>query len=500
MKIALIVDNPYRDLPGLVLLARGLAARGATCFLIPYNLREQELWSLAPDFALLNFVRLVNESWIDRLANSGITVGILDTEGSIFSPIPSDALENPEAAELARDKASKTIIDYLITIARNPKVRRKIACYLAWSKDVGDFLQINGLFTSEQIKVTGAPRTDLLTPQYRPASKAMSEYASGYTPPVVMINASFPMANPAFLTLEQEIDLMVKNFHYRREYVEGFAKAQTRGLRGITKLANELARTFPEATFIVRPHPFEGMAAYRFTLDELPNLLLRKQGTVEGWLLRASALIQIGSSTAVEAAVLGVPSFTPTWLPLHAPVPVSTLASEEVASIEELKDKLRGIFAKGYQPSPAKQQDIAKGIRMAYGEIDGRAHERAADAIMETIAQHPVNAERILHKCRKHVFMSPIKGPNWRKRLYFYICRLTGRSVHWSWLRMKDVVQKKLPWDQSDKKFNLEQVQSMLRAIDESSPARDAGIVAEPADAYYHFGFKEGRTLVIRKK
>lgn len=499
MKIALIVDNPYRDLPGLVLLARGLAARGATCFLIPYNLREQELWSLAPDFALLNFVRAVNESWIDRLANSGITVGILDTEGSIFSPIPSDALEDIESAEHIRDKASNTIIDYLITIARNPKVRRKIACYLAWSKDVADFLIHNDLFTPEQIKVTGAPRTDLLTPQYRPASKSMSEYASGYKSPVVMINASFPMANPAFLTLDQEIELMVKTFHYRREYVEGFAKAQTRGLRGITRLANDLARTFPEATFIVRPHPFEGMAAYRFTLDELPNLILRKQGTVEGWLLRASCLIQLGSSTAVESAVLGVPSFTPTWLPLHAPVPVSTLASEEVGSIDELKDKLRQIFASGYHPSPAKQADITKAIRMAYGEIDGRAHERAADAIMQTIAEHPVNRAGILHKCRKQVYMSPIKGPNWRKRLHFYLCRLSGRSMHWSWLRLKNVIQKKLPWDQSDKKFTLEQVQSILRAIDASSPSRDETIVAGPADNYYHFGFKEGRTLVIRK-
>lgn len=499
LKIALVVDNPYRDLPGIVLLARGLAARGATCFLIPYNLRETELLSLAPDFVLLNFVRSVNEHWIDQIAHLGITVGILDTEGSIFSPIPVEALEDLSSADHIRDKASKTIIDYLITIARNPAVRQKIACYLAWSKDVADFLVQNELFTREQIKVTGAPRTDLLTPKYRPASKAMSEYAAGYHSPVVLINASFPMANPAFLSLEQEVELMVKTFRYRRDYVEGFAKAQTVGLRGITRLANELARTFPEVTFILRPHPFEGMAAYRFTLDELPNLILRKQGTVEGWLLRADCLIQLGSSTAVEAAVLGVPSFTPKWLPLHAPVPVSTLASDDVASVDELKEKLRAVFAGQYQPSVSKREDISKAMRLAYGEIDGKAHERAVDAILETIASHPTHPGSIKARCRRHIYTDPVRGPGWRKRLHYFACRLTGRGMHWSWARFKHVVQKKLTWDQGEKRFTLEQVQSMLCAIDSVQTVNGVQIQAEPATAYYHFGFREGRSIVVRQ-
>lgn len=500
MKIALVVDNPYRDLPGLVLLARELASRGATCFLVPYNLREQEIWALAPDFALLNFVRTANESWIDQLVRCGITVGILDTEGSIFSPIPADALEDLDTAEHIRDKKSHTIIDYLVTIARNADVRRKVACYLAWSKDVGDFLVQNELFTPDQIKVTGAPRTDLLTPSYRSASKEMSGYADGYSSPVVLINASFPMANPAFMTPEQEVEQMVKTFRYRREYVEGFVRAQTIGLRGITRLANDLAHTFPEATFIVRPHPFEGMAAYRFTLDELPNLLLRKQGTVEGWILRASCLIQLGSSTAVEAAVLGVPSLTPTWLPLNAPVPVSTLASEAVGSPDELKAKLREIFSGHYQPTESKRGDIAQAIRSAYGEIDGQASERAADVILETILRHPINASQIYSRARQQAYTFKLKGPRWRRWLHARSSQLLGRGVHWSWPKFKNLQQANLPWDKSEKRFGPEQIQSMIQALDRVKPPLKEGLVVEKADSYYHSGYREGRAVVVRPR
>src|SRR3972149_5168162 len=96
MRIAIVVDNPFRALPGLVLLAARLCQHGATCYLVPMNLRQVEIWSLAPDFVLLNYLRKTNEGFARQLIEAGLQVGVLDTEGGIVNlddyeqSLPSD--------------------------------------------------------------------------------------------------------------------------------------------------------------------------------------------------------------------------------------------------------------------------------------------------------------------------------------------------------------------------------------------------------------------------
>lgn len=75
MRIALLVDNPYRDLPGLVLTAMYLCQYGATCHLVPMNLREQEIWPLVPDFVLLHQLRTLTQEFTRDMLEVGIKIG-----------------------------------------------------------------------------------------------------------------------------------------------------------------------------------------------------------------------------------------------------------------------------------------------------------------------------------------------------------------------------------------------------------------------------------------
>src|SRR5262245_61391564 len=83
--IALIVDHPQRDLAGLVLTAFDLCQRGAICHLVPLNLQRTEIWALAPDFVLLNYLRRSNEQFARQLVKSRIRFGLLDTEGGVWA-------------------------------------------------------------------------------------------------------------------------------------------------------------------------------------------------------------------------------------------------------------------------------------------------------------------------------------------------------------------------------------------------------------------------------
>src|SRR5450631_1222150 len=74
-RIALVVDHPQRDLPGLALLAFELCQRGAICHLVPLNIEEREVMSLVPDFGLLNYFRTFNYRLGTWMARAGIAFG-----------------------------------------------------------------------------------------------------------------------------------------------------------------------------------------------------------------------------------------------------------------------------------------------------------------------------------------------------------------------------------------------------------------------------------------
>jgi hypothetical protein len=52
--VAMVVDHPQRDLPGVVIVAADLAAAGCDVVLVPLNLLAAEVFSLAPDLVVLN--------------------------------------------------------------------------------------------------------------------------------------------------------------------------------------------------------------------------------------------------------------------------------------------------------------------------------------------------------------------------------------------------------------------------------------------------------------
>src|SRR3979411_3101357 len=79
--VCLIVDNPLRDLEGLVLLGRELATRGVKVTLVPMYEQGFDVPALQPDLVLLNYTRPNNADLIKAYKRAGILVGILDTEG-----------------------------------------------------------------------------------------------------------------------------------------------------------------------------------------------------------------------------------------------------------------------------------------------------------------------------------------------------------------------------------------------------------------------------------
>ena len=81
-KVCLIVDNPIRDLEGIILIAWHLAKKNIICYIVPIYCQAFDVISLKPDLVLVNYLRPNNVNLLLRYKKENIKICILDTEGS----------------------------------------------------------------------------------------------------------------------------------------------------------------------------------------------------------------------------------------------------------------------------------------------------------------------------------------------------------------------------------------------------------------------------------
>jgi surface carbohydrate biosynthesis protein len=462
------------------------------------NLRNQGVWPLAPDFVLLNHFRTIYEDLVKNMMTAGIKVGVLDTEGSVFSPMPTTAHATLGDSNQDGEKIVPAMEEYALSMARDADLRYNIACYCAWTPAFAEYASQAGWYRSEQITVTGTPRMDFYAPQWREAVRRMSSFVDAYAEPIILINSSFTLANPRFQSPEKEMEMMINAFSYDRGFVEKWRDTQDQAMRGLASLANRLAECFPDVTFIYRPHPFEDEDVYKELLESLPNLHLVKRGTVDGWLLRTKALIHWGSSTAIDACLASVPAFTAGWLPIHLPVPAVDDVSIKCSTEDDLVECIVEVLGVAFQPPSEIARNVDQVVEKTFYRIDGLAHQRVADAILK--ATNSRGPSPSISKCRD--FMYSGNKTTFKARLSAHIKKILGLPPYWSFRRWKSVVGE-FEWDRSDKYFDVNQVKAIVDAIQECAPSepkesqRKIRVQSAQERGDYHFGYLQGRSVAL---
>jgi surface carbohydrate biosynthesis protein len=396
--VVIIVDNPFRDLPGMVLVALDLCQHGIDAALVPMNLQRSEVERLRPRFVLANYFRRNNARVIADYLDRGIAVGVLDTEGGVIESWPVYANLMPEDKTLAP----------------------RIAVWCSWGPRLAGMARDAGVFRADQIAVTGAPRMDFYAPSLRAAAIAASPVQDMDPRPLVLINTNVPLANPRFQTASGEVDMFVRTFGYREEYVREWLDRQTAAMHGLAEVSHRLAGDFPEVRFVLRPHPFEATETYHRLIPGRANLTVTKQGTVDGWLLRSCALVQRSCSTAIEARLIGLPALSPSFVPAPCNAPLVESLSTPAANY----DALRGMVAEAVTTAGAPRQDTPAAdplIHDWFYLIDGQAHQRVGAAIRGHLGR-PQRADLaraasiwILQRARELLKPSRQARETWRK-------------------------------------------------------------------------------------
>lgn len=423
-KICLIVDNPLRDLDGLVLLAWHFAQHNFQVWLVPMYDQAFDIRAIRPDFVLLNYVRNNNLQHVYAYLQEGIKVGVLDTEGT-------GGKTPEEFAKLVGSSGGAQHLDL----------------YCTWGSSQATALETAGVVSANRIFITGCPRYDFCAEPWRDALPR-PQIKPGY----VLINTNFPIVNPRYSAGSQDEFKTMLSAGFDAEFAAQYIADARQAHQGMVKLIDELCKSFPSQQFVLRPHPFESRDSYE-GLSQHTNFQIRQEGTSLEWLNQCSLLVHLNCSTAVEASMLGKPAISPAWLDTPAlRVPGPHQVSEHAASVQALKE----MFA---VPSPAKTQQIER----VYHSIDGQSSARTVHAVMWALGQS------------NRVTGAPL--PSSKFRLIWRIRSFLGARLA-MWVE-RQFANSALTQKKSSKLFNVSQIQQLLNRINNVAPdnARHASAI-----------------------
>lgn len=368
-RIAIVVDNPLRDLPGDVLLSCHLSRPDLVVYLVPFDNAPHEIFRIKPDYVLVNYVRKTNEVFLNRLVQAGLKFGVLDTEGGVFVKMEEEG-GRP---------------NFVKTYTENKNILDAIADYFVWGRAVYDYLSAHGPIPKKCLRLTGTPRSDVLSNVWQNDSNPRE---------IILINTSFTLGNPKFRTSTEEAEDLINRFKYQRHLVYEVLDQQKVIIQDFIEVTKELSKRFPKQFFVLRPHPFESHDVYLQSLKGIKNVEIRGDNSIDYWLRRTKALFHYECSTAIEASLMGVPAFSLKKYAASRPIEEIARLTDYCMSSEDLFKKIEAVLEASYQAPSHLEDHRKKIVEDVYFKFDGLSSERISQQILNQILGHssmPIN-------------------------------------------------------------------------------------------------------------
>ncbi|HEY8258069.1 MAG TPA: surface carbohydrate biosynthesis protein [Gemmatimonadales bacterium] len=440
-RVAFVVDHPQRDLAGVVLTAFEMCQRGATCHLVPLNVQHREIWSLAPQMVVLNYLRRNNERFGKQLMEAGISLAAMDTEGGVWPDVEH----------------------YAEILWQDAEVRRRVQLACMWGPHLADAMVERGTLARSQVAVTGCPRFDL----YHPLWNGVTESTRDRQVPRVLINTNFSISNPRFATPEENARHLQEHLGWPGERLKDYVEAEEQAISLVIALARDLHRDYPSIEIVLRPHPFENLERYRVPLGDAPRIRIENATPVQGEIAAASVVIQRSCSTAIESGLAGVPTLSPQWVPAPWLMPTAESVSDSCASYQDLRERLDAVFHGSYRSPDVIQTAIGEVVREWFYRNDGLAHDRVSKALLQSLNG---NGHVDRRRCLRHLCGLDGSSGFGAGRLGGELRYALGLSPDWSFMQFRRMPNTE--WTRTGKYFGVPEVEELVGSIQRARATR----------------------------
>ena len=238
-----------------------------------------------------------------------------------------------------------------------PSAFRRTRALFAWGKDNADLWRRNAAYHGAPIYVAGNPRIDLLRPELLPFFAEEADQLKQTYGDMILVNSNFASVNH-FAPGGAELARSRISGDRALAFYDGAMGYRTRLLEQFLTMVPALARAFPHATIVVRPHPSENQDLWKNRAADCPNVVVRHEGNIAPWLIAARAVVHNGCTTAIEAGLIGKEAIayqpvSSEEFDIHRPNQVS----RRVTSFEELCGAIASSWDKGTQVDSALFDD-----------------------------------------------------------------------------------------------------------------------------------------------
>lgn len=366
--IVFFVDHKWRDLLISVYIKLLLEERGYKVTISRNGFESIVLPVLKPDAVIFNHVYEDKRvKLIKRFIKDGLKVIILPTEN-----IP--VMDNVKRL-FAGMTSDLSIVDK----------------YFVWNTVVGDIAQNEKKIGREKLRIIGVPRYDIYK---RPLSSLimsrtdfLAKYDLNAQNPVITMTTNFTLAGFALKNREfyerdtkqlktdqigYNLSLAVRDLKSREIFHQAFLK---------------LTEDYPDANFIIKPHPSEDHTPYYDILRDVKDRGIQGRTAVilqeYIWdvLNATDILLERSCLTGLEAWIMGKPTVELHLNPdewYHSPVMAS--GSDEVFNYEQLRERI-DYYLNGGSIEPSKLEAREKVISQWCDRLDGRASLRFVDEV-----------------------------------------------------------------------------------------------------------------------
>jgi hypothetical protein len=287
--------------------------------------------------------------------------------------------------------------------------------------------------------------------------------------PVLLINTNFSLSNPRFATARRNREYLEKELGLGAERVTAYIQAEQAAMRGMIELAKSLAGDFPECEVVLRPHPFEEPTSYALAMAGCTGVTVDGSGPIQPRLSGSLVVIQRSCSTAAEAAMAGVPTLSPQWLPARALIPFAEAVSVRCGSYQDMRAELYRIMD---GTGAARNATLAARENLSdwFAASDGCAYRRVADTIRAALPR-----ERTVNEasCVANLYQLGDPKQSRRQRIAARLRYALRLSPAWAFRQWRTADG--AAWCGSEKFFGVDDVTQLAGRIARADAGRELG-------------------------
>ena len=197
--------------------------------------------------------------------------------------------------------------DWQVSLSRqiDPSLLAKDDCLLCWGPFQKDFY----LASKPQCRIEniGVGRFDLSAEQN--LRKLVHNFSEVHLSDFILINTNFAVVNHYLGPTEMLKFLSSKSLNNQKAYESDLLwySEVTQIMGSFLELLVKLASSYPNETFVLRPHPTESMQIYEEVAKNYKNIVISKSSSAIDWINKSKAIIHNGCTTSLEAYFMKKP-------------------------------------------------------------------------------------------------------------------------------------------------------------------------------------------------